>query len=72
MHEPVIADRSACADGVERVESDLADLTGVSLSAMRGVPAPLRSRRLLALARRPRSNAMGGGNPTGGTGARAE
>ncbi|MCB5181261.1 aldo/keto reductase [Streptomyces antimicrobicus] len=70
MHEPAIADRSACADGAEHVESDLADLTGVSLAAMRGVPAPLRSRRLLAQACRPRSNAMGQGNPPGG--ARAE
>ncbi|MER7466410.1 aldo/keto reductase [Streptomyces sp. NPDC097981] len=69
MHEPANADRPG-ADRAEHVESDLADLTGVSLAAIRGVPAPLRSRRLLAQARRARSNTMGHSNPTGG--ARAE
>ncbi|MFB6805324.1 hypothetical protein [Streptomyces sp. NPDC056387] len=75
MHEPANADRPGAdhrpgADRGEHVESDLADLTGVSLAAMRGVPAQLRSRRLLAQARRARSNTMGHSNPTGG--ARAE
>ncbi|MFE2926684.1 aldo/keto reductase [Streptomyces goshikiensis] len=57
MHEPADADRPG------HVESDLVDLTGVSLAAVRGVPSPLRNARLLTQARRPRSNAVGGGNP---------
>ncbi|WP_228034265.1 aldo/keto reductase [Streptomyces spongiae] len=47
------------------MESDLADLSGVSLAALRGVPVPLRSERLLAQTRRARSNAMGNPNPPG-------
>ncbi|MCX4528796.1 MULTISPECIES: aldo/keto reductase [unclassified Streptomyces] len=63
MHEPADADRPGCSDRPGHIESDLVDLTGVSLAAMRGIPSPLRNERLLTLARRPRSNALGGGNP---------
>ncbi|MCJ1680095.1 aldo/keto reductase [Streptomyces sp. APSN-46.1] len=68
MHEPADADRPGCSDRPDHVASDLIDLTGVSLAALRGIPSPLRDQRLLTQARRPRSNARGGPNPPRGGG----
>jgi hypothetical protein len=47
------------------VESDVVDLTEVAVADLRDIPSPDRSRRLLDQVLRARSNAMGGGNPTG-------
>ncbi|QES47521.1 aldo/keto reductase [Streptomyces venezuelae] len=66
MYEPANETYPGCSDFPEHVESDLADLTGVSFAALRAIPAPLRNERLLSQARRPRSNAVGGSNPPGG------
>ncbi|MFE9093125.1 aldo/keto reductase [Streptomyces sp. NPDC007264] len=66
MHEPTGADHPGCTALPGHVESDLTDLTGVSLAALRAVPAALRNERLLSETRRARSNAMGSSNPSGG------
>ena len=53
---------------MDHIASDLADLTGVSLATLRGLPASVRSRRLLDEARRGRGEAMstgGGSGPPG-------
>ncbi|WP_338702381.1 aldo/keto reductase [Streptomyces sp. Q6] len=60
MKEPVRADRPA-----DHVESDLVDLTAVSIVELRRDPALAPNRRLLDDTRRPRSNAIGSGNPQG-------
>ncbi|KIF71241.1 hypothetical protein HY68_25845 [Streptomyces sp. AcH 505] len=49
----------------EHVESDVTDLTAVSIAALRGLAAPAPNRRLLDEIGRPRSNALGGTNPPG-------
>lgn len=66
MPEPTHAGRPDCTGSPDHVESDLIDLTGVGLAALRDIPAPLRNQRLISEARRARSNAMGGSNPSGG------
>ncbi|MDT0321702.1 hypothetical protein RNC47_25555 [Streptomyces sp. DSM 44918] len=53
---------------MDHIASDMADLTGVSLAALRGLPASMRTRRLLDEARWGGSAAMstgGGTNPPG-------
>lgn len=47
------------------VESDLVDLTGMSIADLREISPLDRSPRLLDQVRRARSNAMGGSNPPG-------
>ncbi|MGW1888714.1 aldo/keto reductase [Streptomyces sp. NPDC002004] len=65
MHGPVRRDDLG-APRDELLESDVVDLAGMSITALRDLPVPVRAVRLLDEVRRERSNAMGGGNPPSG------
>jgi hypothetical protein len=49
----------------DHIESDVVDLTGVSIAALRGIPLSERNQRLLDQVWRARSNAIGGGSNPG-------
>ncbi|MGW0735237.1 aldo/keto reductase [Streptomyces sp. NPDC002851] len=60
MKESVPVGRAA-----DQVESDVVDLSAVSVGTVRGLPIPAPSDRMLAEMRRPRHNAVGGGPAPG-------
>lgn len=66
MHEPNGIGHPGSPGPPDVLESDLADLSGTGLEAVRELPRDLRNQRLIDRASRPRGNAMvGGGNPPG-------